>query len=520
MSNQADEVTREQMENRGEAPVLQMHDVVKSFGAVRALRGVSLELHAGEVLGVCGHNGAGKSTLMSVLVGSQHPDSGSVTLRGKEVEFTGVKAAQKSGIALVHQELSIVSTLTVAENLVLGNSDQNLLVQRRARRAKAREILDRVGLSHVSPDQFASELNLGEQQLVEIGRLLGRDADVLIFDEPTATLSSREIERVFETIRAVAAAGKAVIFISHRLDEVLTLCDRVLVLRDGEVVGSAPCGELDKATLVEMMLGPQGHEQPAPPHEPSHRRTVNLRGMTVPGRVHDLDLEVPAGSIVGLAGQVGAGASDLLRALGGLEPDATGEVTIDGEPVDIDNPRRAFASHVQYLTNDRKAEGLFLEHSIGINLTSTRLRRLRRGLWLSPKRIRGSAHSLAESAGVPTDRIAKTVSTLSGGNQQKVLVGRCLEEEGLQLLLLDEPTRGVDVGGRADIHRLIREIAATDTTVIFASTDLDEVMTLSDIVVTMFAGHIVAVARRNDTSAGAVLAGLTHSPSAQRGTAA
>ena len=461
MSNQADEVTREQMENRGEAPVLQMHDVVKSFGAVRALRGVSLELHAGEVLGVCGHNGAGKSTLMSVLVGSQHPDSGSVTLRGKEVEFTGVKAAQKSGIALVHQELSIVSTLTVAENLVLGNSDQNLLVQRRARRAKAREILDQVGLSHVSPDQFASDLNLGEQQLVEIGRLLGRDADVLIFDEPTATLSSREIERVFETIRAVAAAGKAVIFISHRLDEVLTLCDRVLVLRDGEVVGSAPCGELDKATLVEMMLGPQGHEQPAPPHEPSHRRTVNLRGMTVPGRVHDLDLEVPAGSIVGLAGQVGAGASDLLRALGGLEPDATGEVTIDGEPVDIDNPRRAFASHVQYLTNDRKAEGLFLEHSIGINLTSTRLRRLRRGLWLSPKRIRGSAHSLAESAGVPTDRIAKTVSTLSGGNQQKVLVGRCLEEEGLQLLLLDEPTRGVDVGGRADIHRLIREIAAS-----------------------------------------------------------
>ena len=493
-------------------PFVAASDVTKAYGAVKALKGVSFDIEPGEVLGICGHNGAGKTTLMKILSGLEGPDHGTLRIRGEVVHMRQPQDAQRHGIALLDQELSIVSVLTVAENLTLGNVDEPALVRRWALHHKARELLARVGLSHIPPETPAEELQLGERQLVEIARLLGRDAALLILDEPTAALSEGEITRVFDAVRSVVADGRSVIFVSHRLDELLTICDRVMVMRDGLAVATEPAGCLDKGRLVDLMLGTAGQELPATPRHAGHDRAVTVSELYVPGRVDKVHLEFGSGTIVGIAGQVGSGASVILRAIAGLTPDASGRVTVRGREVRFATPRQAKAAGVQYISNDRKAEGLFLSQTIEANLNATRFSRLSRDWWLSPRARLRSAAALAGLVGIPAERLRSPVWTLSGGNQQKVLLGRCLQNDSLSLLLLDDPTRGVDVGGRAEIHRLIRLAAARGTTVLFSSTELDEIMELSDVVVTMFAGRIVSISARHDTSTERVLREMTHNP--------
>lgn len=486
--------------------------MAKAYGAVPALKGVSFEIVPGEVLGICGHNGAGKTTLVKILSGLESSDRGTLRIRGEVVHLRQPQDAQRHGIALLDQELSIVPVLTVAENLTLGNVAEPALVRRRARHNRARDLLARVGLSHVPPETPAEELQLGERQLVEIARLLGRDAALLILDEPTAALSRAEITRVFDAVRSVVAQGRSVIFVSHRLDEVLTICDRVMVMRDGRAVATESAGSLDRGRLVDLMLGAAGRELPAAPRHTEQDRAMTVNELSVPGRLDKVHLEFGSGTIVGIAGQVASGASEILRAIAGLTPDATGRVTVRGREVRLATPRQAKASGVQYISNDRKAEGLFLSQTIEANLNATRLSRLSRDGWLSPRARLRSAAALASLVGIPADRLRSPVRTLSGGNQQKVLLGRCLQNDSVSLLLLDDPTRGVDVGGRAEIHRLIRLAATEGTTVLFSSTELDEIMELSDLVVTMFAGRIVSTSARSDTSAERVLREMTHDP--------
>jgi ABC-type sugar transport system ATPase subunit len=335
---------------------------------------------------------------------------------------------------------------------------------------------------------------------------------LLILDEPTAALSRGEIVRVFDAVRSVVTDGRSVIFVSHRLDEVLSICARVMVMRDGRAVATEPASGLDKEGLVDLMLGTAGQELPAEPRRVAGGKAVTVSGLSVPGRVDGVDLEFGSGTIVGIAGQIGSGASAILRAIAGLTPDTTGRVTIHGRDVQFATPRQAKASGVQFISNDRKAEGLFLSQAIEANLNVTRLSRLSSGGWLSPKARFQSAEGLASLVGIPAERLRMPVGTLSGGNQQKVLLGRCLENASLSLLLLDDPTRGVDVGGRAEIHRLIRHAAATGTTVLFASTELDEIMELSDVVVTMFGGRSVSICAPEDTSPERVLREMTHDP--------
>ncbi len=495
----------------GRAPVIEVVNVSKSYGAVQALKDVSFDVRPGEVHGLCGHNGAGKSTLVKILVGLERPSEGEVRVRGEVVHFHGTADAQRHRIGVVDQELSLVPQLTVAENVFLGNVNTPFLTSKVLLNARARPLLEQVGLKYVSPSRPVEDLEIGERQLVEIARLLGRDAEVVILDEPTATLTDAEIERVFETIRSVVTRGAGVVFVSHRLDEVLSLCDRVTVLRDGFNVGTRPVSQLTKRDLVEMMLGEEGRELPT-----THRSTlehaggVRVRGLHIGDRVCGFDLDAPRGSIVGLAGQIGSGASDILRALAGLRPDVSGQVTIDGHRVPLASPRGAVKAGVHFLSNDRKGEGLFLDQSIEYNLVATRLAQLTKLGVLRRARMRRCACALADLVGVDVRRLAAPVRDLSGGNQQKVFVGRSLKRPGLNLLLLDDPTRGVDVGGRAEIHRLIRLAADAGATVIFASSELDEILELSDIIVTLFAGKIVSQRPRDRATASQVLSEMTH----------
>jgi ABC-type sugar transport system ATPase subunit len=499
--------------------LLEVVGLSKSYGPVRAVRDLSLDVRAGEVHAICGHNGAGKSTLVKALVGLVRPDEGVIRFDGQELSLRNPHDAQAHGIALVNQELSLVPELSVEDNVFLGGLDVPLLYRRRRLSEHARRVLDQLGLRHVQLGTPVETLSIGERQLVEIARLLVRDARMLILDEPTATLSKPEIERVFRATRDLVAQGRSVIFVSHRLDEVFELCDRVTVLRDGMRVGTHEIHELDRRTLIAHMLGEMEgarthveHEHALPGAGPA---VVRIDRLHVPGAVEEVSLTLERGIITGLAGQVGSGTSTVLRALGGLVPNASGTIEVAGRQVLLNTPRRAAEAGVLYIPNDRQREGLFLGQTVERNLTVTRLRRLSRLGVLLRRRLQRTARELATLAAVPLDRLGSPAASLSGGNQQKVLLGRALQLEGTALLALDEPTRGVDVGGRAEIHGLVREAARKGTAVIFSSTELDEVLDLADVVVTIFAGRIVSVVPRAEASASAILADMTTSQSAR-----
>jgi ABC-type sugar transport system ATPase subunit len=490
---------------------LAAHSVSKRYGTVRALQDVALDVRAGEIHGICGHNGAGKSTLVRLLVGLTQPDEGAIEVDGAAVTLSGVQDAQSHGIAVVDQELSIVPELSVFENLFLGGIDIPFFHRRGAMRARGRELLDRVGLTSVDLSAAAEGLSIGERQLLEIARLLGRDARVLILDEPTATLAEAEIERVIAAMRSVAAQGQGVIFISHHLEEVLEVCDRVSVFRDGRRIATHDVHELDHRTLVALMLGEMSGdvEEPLRSAAPGSESLLEVSGLEVNGRVGDFGIAVRPGEIVGLAGQLGSGSFEVLRALAGLAPGARGRVTVEGRRVPLAGPRRALAAGIAYLPHDRQGEGLFLGQSIEDNLLATRHDAVSRMGFMEGRTERESARRLADLVGVDSSRLGDDVVVLSGGNQQKVLLGRCLERSGTRVLLLDQPTRGVDVGGRAEIHRLIRLAAGSGMAVMVASTELDEILDLADTVVTMFAGRTISVRRRQQVEQAGVLAEMT-----------
>lgn len=477
--------------------------LVKSYGGTRAVQDASFTIEAGEIHALCGHNGAGKSTVVKMLSGQESPDAGAIHLAGTAQELRGRKAAQRAGIALVDQELSVVPALTVAENLVLGDLRTSWVNRRREVAARSRTLLDEVGLEHVRPEQPLAELGIGERQLVEIARALGQDARLVILDEPTATLSDVESRHVYAAVRKVAAAGRAVLFVSHRLGEVLELCDAVTVMRDGVVVATSSTQQLTVDDLIVQMLGDAPTRGRRDGRPDVGDVVLSARGLSVPGRVHGVDLTLQAGAVHALAGQLGSGASEVLRALAGLEPAAGGVVEVDAAIVRSGHPRSAAAAGIAFVSNDRKSEGLFLDKPIGWNLLATRLPDVSRAGVLGRARWRLALDRLLDLCGLDPQRAAHPVGSLSGGNQQKVFVGRCLDRDDVRVLLLDDPTRGVDVGGRAAIHDLLRDAAARGMAVLFSSTELEELLDLADEVVTMHQG--VAVRRHDEEVSGTVL---------------
>ena len=412
---------------RPENIVLRAEGLSKAFGAVTALRDVSLTLRRGEIRALCGENGAGKSSLTNLLTGVHRPDSGSIEIGGQRVAFRSPRDAQRLGIALVAQELSICPDLSIVDNIWLGSVDAPWLHRRDGLRGRAAEVLERVGFGGIALDTPASRLTLGERQLVELARMLTREAQILLLDEPTATLSDREIERMSTALRTLRDEGRSILYISHRLNEVFQLCDAVTVLRNGRLAGTRPVAELDRNGLIEMMLGRPHDNTPPTPGFISDDEKLVVERLHVPTLVDDFAVTVPRGGVVCIAGQLGSGADSVIKAIAGLDYTASGSISVDGTSLRIGSPQRALNANVMYVSGDRRADGIFCDLSVVNNLIATRLREHSVLGVLRWRTLRRSARALTARvhAKVPGQRAL--ASTLSGGNQQKLAFGRCID---------------------------------------------------------------------------------------------
>jgi ABC-type sugar transport system ATPase subunit len=490
--------------------VLAVKGVTKRFGPNAVLKNVSLSLNAREVHAICGENGAGKSTLVKVLTGLYSPDEGVVSVDDKPTAIQNPQHAQELGIALVAQELSLAPALSVLDNIWLGNRKVPMFHRRKSLRMQARAALDQVGLSDLSLDAPVSGLSIGRRQLVEIARMLTRDARVFFLDEPTATLSDVEIERIFDALRTLKAEGKTIVYITHRLGEVFEVCDSVSVLRNGELVGTRPTSEIDRGHLMEMMLGRSIGEMYPTWQSKSAGAALTIKNLHVPPVVRDFNLVAERGTVTCIAGQVGSGALTILRALAGLSAVAIGEVTVLGKPMRLRSVAAARSANVQFISEDRAGEGIFLRLSAGQNLIATKLREHTTWGVLARAKLRETAAKLAGAVGVDRTRLRSPADELSGGNQQKLAFGRWIGSAQPGALLMNEPTRGVDVGARAEIYRLVRGFRDQGYCVVMASSDIEEVLGMADRIISMYRGHQVGSYRRGEVNMHRVLADITH----------
>ncbi|MBI4259924.1 MAG: sugar ABC transporter ATP-binding protein [Actinobacteria bacterium] len=494
-----------------------MEGVSRTFGSIRALSEVDFELRAGEVMALVGENGAGKSTLVKILVGLHRPEAGRILIDGREADLSTPGKAGDAGIAVVQQELSLVPTLSIAENVFLGNTRVGRWRTPGRLAEMAAPFLEMVGLGGIPAARPASWLKVAERQLVEVARLLARDARVLILDEPTAALSDREIARVMQVVRTVRDEGRSVIYVTHRLAEVFELADRVTVFRDGRSHPPTPVSQLDLDALVERMLGvPLDHLYP-PRASGLGEVVLSVEDVSAAGLAAPVRLAVRAGEIVGLAGQLGSGATSLLQAVAGAQPRA-GEVLVGDTPVPPHAVGLAVGAGIAYCSADRKQDGLFLIRSVLENLSSPSLDLVSSGGWLSRRAERRLTSGVAEVFRIDRRRLGSAAGNLSGGNQQKVALGKWIGRRPA-VLLVDEPTRGVDVGARAEIYGHLRRLAEAGLAVVFASSDIQEVLGLSDTIVTFYRGRLVSSTPAGDTDAARVMRDVMHPVASGEGAA-
>lgn len=476
------------------APLLALRRLTKSFGGARALRGVDFDLHAGEVHALLGENGAGKSTLIRIVTGAHQPDGGTLHLAGQPLTGLTPAAAHRLGIACIYQQPALFPDLTVAENigLRLESGSPFAAVRWDERRTRAQALLARVGAA-IPPDAEAGSLSMPEQQLVEIACAIGAGARVVIMDEPTASLTQKEQHLLFAVVRDLRASGVGVIYISHRLEEILALADRVTVLRDGESVGTHPISGIDEARLIRLMVGREVSHLYPPREGAPGEVMLSLRGVgCAASGVQDVSLEVRAGEIVALAGLVGAGRTELARILFGLTPATSGEIRLGGTVIQPRSPREAVAHGIAYVPEDRRRHGVVLDLPIAENISLAVHRRLFPGSWLRFGAERRLALDYIRDLAVKCTGPGARAGSLSGGNQQKVALARWLATRP-RLLILDEPTQGVDVGAKGEIHRLVRRLAADGLAVLLISSDLPEVIGMGDRIGVMRGGRLAAV---------------------------
>jgi rhamnose transport system ATP-binding protein len=477
--------------------LLRLTGIRKAFAGVQALKGVSFELEDGEVHALVGENGAGKSTLIKVITGAHAPDEGTIEFQGCPVEHNDPVRARNLGIAAIYQQPALFPDLSVAENIALGLEPGGAwrLVRWGERRARAARLLARIGAA-IDPETEVRRLTMPEQQLVEIARALGADARLLIMDEPTASLSDLEVENLFRVIRELKGHGVGIIYISHRLEELPQVADRVTALRDGSLVGTRCMGEVSRTDLIRMMVG---RELSAVfPKTTVARGDVLLRVSDLTcsaSGVSGVSFDVRAGEILGLAGLVGAGRTELARVLFGLTPADSGTIEIGGEPVTIASPADAIRHGIAYVPEDRRHHGVILDMSVASNATLATLDSVSsRGL-LDFRRERDVAADLVRRLGIKTATIDNPVGNLSGGNQQKVALARWLASDP-RVLILDEPTQGVDVGAKAEIHRLMGELAGRGIAIVMISSELPEILGMSDRIVVMHGGTVAGTLER------------------------
>ncbi|NUT37818.1 MAG: sugar ABC transporter ATP-binding protein [Hamadaea sp.] len=486
---------------------LRVVGVGKRFGPVHALSAVTLDFAAGAVTALLGENGAGKSTLVRIIAGEHHPDSGELLLDGAPVRLRSPSDGRRAGIRVISQEPEIVPHVTVAENVALGvlPRRRGRLVDRGRLRDRVRADLDRLGVAHLlDPSALGRELTPAQRQLVEILRAVSGDSRVIAFDEPTSSLSDQETDALFDVIRRFAAEGRTIIYVSHRLAEVFRLADHIAVLRDGTVAGTAAAGDVDESAVVRMMVGRDVGERFARRHAPASAVVLAVEGVTT-DHVHDVDLRVRAGEVVALAGLVGAGRSELCRALAGDLPIRAGRVSVDGREVTLRGPRDALRAGIAYAPEERKEQALLLQRPVKDNITLAVLRRLSRGRFVRQAEERRLAAGYAERLRIRTPSLSQEAGRLSGGNQQKVVIARWLAARP-KVLLLDEPTRGVDVGAKAEIYRLVAELAQAGLAIVVVSSELPEVLGLADRIAVMQRGRITGELDHGAASEEAILA--------------
>ena len=474
-------------------PLLRIVDVAKAFGAVRALRGVSFDLLPGEVHALLGENGAGKSTLIKIVTGAHQPESGSLEIEGRLVSNLTPRLAHRLGVACIYQQPALFPDLTVAENITLRLEPPKLWqrVHWRDSRTRAASLLEKVG-ANISPDAEVRELSMPEQQLVEIACALGAGARIVIMDEPTASLTQKEQHLLFGVVGELRRQGLGIIYISHRLEEIFALADRVTVLRDGRSVGTFPVRNITEADLIRHMVG-RDVSQLFPPRSSSiGTTTMSLRGITCrAGGVKNISLDLHAGEIIGMAGLVGAGRTELARVLFGITPSDSGEIWLEGKPVSIRSPGDAVRQRVAYVPEDRRRHGILLEMAIAANMTLAIHPRLFKRGWLNPTKEGEVASRYVQDLGIKAASTNAPGGSLSGGNQQKVALARWLATDP-RVLILDEPTQGVDVGAKGEIHKIIRRLAESGMAILMISSDLPEVLGMSDRIVVMRQGSIAA----------------------------
>jgi rhamnose transport system ATP-binding protein len=492
----------------GPPPAVAMHGISKQFGGTQALVDVSVELRANEIRALVGENGAGKSTLAKIAAGIHQPDSGTIELAGVATTLRGPADARARGIAVVHQEPHLFPDLSVAENVFLGHlpAGRFRTVDWAAMRQGTERIFDELDV-RLDPGAVVRGLSMADQQLIEIARSLSFESNVLILDEPTASLSAHEVERLFEIVRRLRDRGVAILFVSHRLDEVFELCDQTTVLRDGRHVLSASTSDLTTADLIRNMVGRAVTLFPRV-EGPVGDVLLEVQGLSRADAFEDVTFDVRSGEVVGFAGLVGAGRTEIARVIFGIDQRDRGTVHIGGQVVTFGNPSEAMAAGVAYLPEDRHQEGLVLDFSIAENVTLPILPRLFPRLFLQSSTERIVGDDYAKRLDVRMTGVDQPASALSGGNQQKVVLAKWLATEP-RVLILDEPTRGIDIGAKVEVHRIISELAASGLAILLISSDLPEVLAMSDRIIVLHEGRITAEIARAAASEETVMVAAT-----------
>ncbi|MFR4350602.1 MAG: sugar ABC transporter ATP-binding protein [Roseburia sp.] len=471
--------------------ILRMERIDKSFTGVHALKGVRLDLQKGEVHALMGENGAGKSTLMKVLTGIYSKDAGTIEYEGKEVEFKTPKEAQDAGIAIVHQELNMMNHLTVAQNIFIGREKMHGgFIDDKFMNREAAKLFERLNID-IDPSVVMGELTVGKQQMCEIAKAISKDVKLIVFDEPTAALTDAEIEELFKIIKDLRAKGLGIIYISHRMDEIKVITDRVTVMRDGEYVGTLVTADSTKEDIINMMVGRVIYEEPKQKSMVPKDAEIILRvsNLNAGNLVRDVSFELRKGEILGFAGLMGAGRTETARAIFGADPVTSGEIYVNGKKVEIKSPRDAVAAGIGYLSEDRKRYGIILDKTIAENSTMAALEEYTSGVFINQKKEREVSEEYVEKLKTKTPSVDTAVGNLSGGNQQKVVIAKWLVRD-CDILIFDEPTRGIDVGAKSEIYHLMNELAGQGKSIIMISSELPEVLRMSDRVIVMCEGKI------------------------------
>lgn len=468
---------------------IEMKGIDKQFGGNYVLKNAGFYLDDGEIHALMGENGAGKSTLMKILTGVYTKDAGTITVDGKEVSYHNPQEAEAAGIVFIYQELNVLQDLTVEQNMFLGKEICNRfgICNQKEMSRQVQEILDTLGVS-IKPNQVMNQLSVGQQQMVEIAKALMVDAKVIIMDEPTAALTQSETEVLFRVARELKSKGVSIIYISHRMEEIFELCDRVTVLRDGEYIGTKAISETDMGDLIRMMIGREIGERYPDRTSMIGEEVFRVKDLTCPGVFHNINFEVKGGEVLGVSGLMGAGRTEIMKAIFGAMPHVTGEIFIDGKPVSIKSPRDAIKQGIGFITEDRKTEGLMLEDTISKNISIANLNRIsQNGVLSSPKEM-SLVQKAIEELHIKCTGGSHVCNNLSGGNQQKVVFSKWIYTEP-KILILDEPTRGVDIGAKKEIYNIINELAGKGVAIIIVSSELPEVLGMSDRILVIHEGE-------------------------------